>query len=278
MRGERMAKKSSFGSIVRKRMSDITNLQSQPKPSSLEEKPQHISPAADDYIDQLIKEKLAMMKVIEERNKIIELSGTELQKLRICFQKLQLQNWNLAQSNRQMLAELNLGRDRVKTLQHELVCKDALLKAKNLEKRGNADVINCQNTESHGGEQAAEEYCMPKANDEDKPCTRNRRSNARSHSMGPSTTSQRGGDKEKIENKRRCSRRKSARLKSQEPEPTSDYLFEIDIVNFGAETQILRRSSNGRPSQKAVVMVESYKEVPANVKMRRHKTEQHFIM
>ena len=74
-------------------------------------------------------------------SKIIELSGTELQNLRICLQKLQLQNWNLAQSNSQMLAvcwfcwfcpsmisflkylvidclflvfqELNLGRDKV---------------------------------------------------------------------------------------------------------------------------------------------------------------------
>ena len=107
-----------------------------------------------------------------------------------------------------------------------------------LREQGKAD-INCQNTGSHGGEQAAEE-CMPKANDDGKPCTRNRRRNARSQcnlleflddslefsrlpiificllsplnllygicellaAMGPSTTSQRGGDKEKIESKR----------------------------------------------------------------------------
>ncbi|XWS29028.1 hypothetical protein CRYUN_Cryun25bG0121600 [Craigia yunnanensis] len=297
MGGERMAKRSSFGSIVRKRLSDITNSQSQPKPSSKEEKPQQIPPASEDYINQLIKEKMTLMKLIEERNKIIELSGTESQNLRICLQKLQLQNWNLAHSNSQMLAELNLGRDRVKALQHELVCKDGLHKAKNQEKKGKAD-INCQNTGSHGGKQAAEE-CMPKVNADDKPCTRNRRRNARSQSIGPSTTSQRGGDKEKIENKRRCLRRQSARFKSQEREPTAENLFEIDDVKFAAtqqldtpmhedgptplgssiteeescspraETQILKRSSIGRPLRKAVEKVQSYKEVPVNVKLRR---------
>ncbi|XWS71871.1 hypothetical protein CRYUN_Cryun03dG0175100 [Craigia yunnanensis] len=278
MGGERMAKRSSFGSIVRKKLSDITNSQSQPKPSTQEEKPQHISPAAEDYINQLIKEKMTLMKLTEERNKIIELSGTELQNLRNCLQKLQLQNWNLAQSNSQMLAELNLGRDKVKALQHELVCKDALLKAENLEK-GKED-INCQNTGSHEGEQAAEK-CMP--------CTRNIRRNAGSQSMGPSTTSQIGGDKEKIENKRRCLRRQSARFKSQKREPTEN-LFEIDDVKFAATQQldtpmhedgptplgssitmeeILKRSSLGRPLRKAVEKVQSYKEVPVNIKMRR---------
>ncbi|XP_022753883.1 SHUGOSHIN 2-like [Durio zibethinus] len=292
MGGEKMAKRSSFGSIVMKRLSDITNSQSHPKHSSQEEKPQHISPAAENYINQLIKEKMTLMELIEERNRIIELSGTELQNLRICLQKLQLQNWNLAQSNSQMLAELNLGRDRVKALQHELVCKDALLKAKNQEKKEKAD-INSQNTGSHGGQQEAKE-CMPKANDDDKPCTRNRRRNARSQSMGPSTTSQRDGDKEKIENKRRCLRRQSARFKSQESEPTAENLFEIDNVkvaatpmheggstllgssiiteescNPRAETQILKRSSIGRPLRKAVEKVQSYKEAPVNVKLRR---------
>lgn len=38
------------------------------------------------------------------KSKIIELSGAELQKLRVSVQKLQLQNWNLARSNSQMLA------------------------------------------------------------------------------------------------------------------------------------------------------------------------------
>ncbi|XVF46249.1 hypothetical protein PTKIN_Ptkin03bG0012400 [Pterospermum kingtungense] len=302
MGGEKMAKRSSFGSLVRKRLSDITNSQSQqPKASTQEEIPQKITPSAEDYINQLIKEKMTLMKLIEERNKIIELSATELQNLRMCLQKLQLQNWNLAQSNSQMLAELNLGRDRVKSLQHELVCKGALLKAKNLEKKGKGD-MNCENTGSHGGGEEEAEKCMPKANDGDKPCNHNRRRNTRSQSMGPSTTSRRGGDKEKIENKRRCLRRQSARFKSQEREPTEN-LFEIDDITFAAtqqpdtpmhedgpaplgsssitmeedtcnssaETQIPKRSSLGRPLRRAVVKVQSYKEVPVNVKMRRNE-------
>ncbi|KAK6234621.1 hypothetical protein SCA6_009958 [Theobroma cacao] len=300
MGGERMAKRSSFGSMMRKRLSDITNSQTQPKPSCQEEKPQQISAATEDYINQLIKEKMTLMKLTEERNKIIELSGTELQNLRNCLQKLQLQNWNLAQSNSQMLAELNLGRDKVKALQHELVCKDALLKAKNLEKKGKAD-INCQNTGLLGetGAQAAVECIQPKANDDDKPSNRNRRRSTRSQSMGPSTTSQRGADKEKIESKRRCLRRQSARFKSQEREPTKN-LFEIEDVNYAAAQQldtpmheddptpslvssitkeeacnpmtgkqILKRPSFGRPLRKAAEKVQSYKEVPLNVKMRR---------
>lgn len=36
-------------------------------------------------------------------SKVIEVSGAELQKLRVNCQKLQLQNWNLAQSNSHML-------------------------------------------------------------------------------------------------------------------------------------------------------------------------------
>ncbi|OMO82867.1 hypothetical protein CCACVL1_11715 [Corchorus capsularis] len=280
-----MAKRSSFGSMVRKRLSDITNSQSQPKPSSQEEKPKQIPPSVEDYINQLIKEKTTLMKLVEERNKIIELSGTELQNLRICLQKLQLQNWNLAQSNSQMLA--------VKALQHELVCKEALLKVKNLENKGKLD-INCQNS----GSQAAEET-MPKANDDDKPSSRNRRRNARSQSMGPSTTSQRGADKEKTENKRRCLRRQSARFKSQERELSSENLFEIEDVKFAAaanhqldedtpmheadgatplnpsinikeETQRFQRPSLGRPLRRAVEKVQSYKEIPLNVKMRRN--------
>ncbi|KAL4283663.1 hypothetical protein GQ457_16G011800 [Hibiscus cannabinus] len=262
MGGEKMGKRSSFGNMVRKRLSDISNSQSQPKPSTQHE----IPPVDEDYINQLIMEKMTLRKLIEERNKIIELSGTELQNLRICLQKLQLQNWNLAQSNTQMLAELNLGKDRVKALQHELVCKDALLKANKLDKKGKVD-SSCQNN-SHGGQQGAEE-CM--ADDR----ARNRRRNARSQSMGPSTTIQRGvGDKEKTENKRRCLRRQSARLKSHSQEPREN-LFELDGIGFadtpmhedGPTTPLV--SSSERPLRKAAEKVQSYKEFPLNVKMRR---------
>ncbi|KAK8678986.1 hypothetical protein V6N13_144460 [Hibiscus sabdariffa] len=54
--------------------------------------------------------------------------------------------------------------DSVKALQHELVCKDALQKAKNLAKKKKQ--INIAHT------------CMTNSNDDDKPCTRNRMLNA----------------------------------------------------------------------------------------------------
>ncbi|XP_038694566.1 SHUGOSHIN 2-like isoform X2 [Tripterygium wilfordii] len=267
MKGERMAKRASFESIMKKRLSDVSNSQSQPKLVTLERKQPQILLNAEDYINQLLKKNMALMKLIEERNKIIELSGTQLQNLRLRFQKLQLQNWHLAQSNTHMSAELNLGRERVKALQHELVCKDALLKSKYLE-------IEEQ-------ERGTKEH-LHKANDEVKP------------SMGSSTT--RG--KENIPNKRHCLRRQSARLKSQEREP-SENLFEIEDVKFsvtrsvddpkhedgltpmvssakkeaasdsGTEMHVPRRSSTGRPMRAAVGMVQSYKEVPRNIKLRR---------
>ncbi|KAK8695998.1 hypothetical protein V6N13_001138 [Hibiscus sabdariffa] len=219
MGGEKMAKRSSFGNMVRKRLSDITNSQSQPKPSTQHEIPPQVSPIDEDYINQLIM-------------------------------------------------ELNLGKDRVKALQHELVCKDALLKAKQLDKKGKVDG-SCQNN-SHEGQQGAEE-CM--ADNDGKHRARNRRGNARSQSMGPSTTIQRGGgDKEKTESKRPCLRRQSARLKSQEQEN----LFELDGIIGFADTPMhedgptpLASSSIGRPLRKAAEKVQSYKEFPLNVKMRR---------
>lgn len=94
---------------------------------------------------------------------------------------------------------------------------------------------------------------------------------------------------------RRCLRRQSAKFKSQELEPADQNLFEIDDITFAAtqqpdtpmhedgptpsgssikieETQMLKRSSlGGRPLRKAVEKVQSYKEVPVNVKMRRNE-------
>ncbi|KAM3692717.1 hypothetical protein ACB098_08G108500 [Castanea mollissima] len=229
---------------------------------------------------------MTLVKLIAERNKIIELSGAELQKMRVSLQKLQLQNWNLAQSNSQMLAELNLGKDKLKELRHELGCKNALLKAKNM-------VLE-------EGEVAAAEQSLHVTNGDDKTCKRSRRRTARSQSMGPSTTHQKVVDKEKVENKRRCLRRQSARFKSQEREPTEN-LFEIEDAKFLVsqshensiqeepvplnssfkneeegdhcvprnEAQASLRSSIGRPLRKAAEKVQSYKEVPLKCKLRR---------
>ncbi|KAK9940021.1 hypothetical protein M0R45_016698 [Rubus argutus] len=131
MRGVRMAARSSLSSIMRKKLSDVTNLPTA-KPTSQDEKLPQIYLGDKDRIEQLMGERIALIKIVAERNKIIELSGAELPKLRVSVQNLQLQNWNLARSNSQMLAGLNSGREKVNTLQHELLCQEALLEAKNL--------------------------------------------------------------------------------------------------------------------------------------------------
>ncbi|RAL37502.1 hypothetical protein DM860_000196 [Cuscuta australis] len=70
-------------------------------------------------------------------SKIIEANGIEMRKLKLGAQKVQLQNWKLAQSNTHMATELHFNKEKVKALQHELVCKEAILKAKtNEDKRG----------------------------------------------------------------------------------------------------------------------------------------------
>ncbi|KAI5648552.1 hypothetical protein M9H77_34557 [Catharanthus roseus] len=116
-------KKTSFGNIPRKKLADISNLPQQAR----------VSITTKEYIEQLKKENLALLKILAERNKIIEVTGIELQKMRVNIQKLQQQNLQLAQSNNQMLADLNSGKDRLKVLQHELGCKNGLLRAKKLE-------------------------------------------------------------------------------------------------------------------------------------------------
>ncbi|KAL5565804.1 hypothetical protein UlMin_028968 [Ulmus minor] len=292
-----MAKRASFGNIVLKKLSDITNLQTS-KTMIQDEKPPEIFGCDKEYVDQLMKERTTLIKLIAERDKIIELSGAELQKLRATLQKLQLQNWNLAQSNSQMSAELRLGREKVKALQHELVCKDVLLKAKTLGLEGKSEV-NCQKTCPQAcmpisSVEEEEEAALNLADIDEKPRKQARRRTARSQSMGASFASQKVEDKEKVENKRRCLKRQSARFRSQEKEPAGN-LFEIEDAKFSGNNNSLRnllntplneekeescvstseaglsRSSIGRPMRKAAVKVHSYKEIPVNIKMRRNE-------
>ncbi|KAH6836736.1 hypothetical protein C2S53_007393 [Perilla frutescens var. hirtella] len=273
-----MAKRSSFGSMVRRRLSDITNSLPQPK------SPENLQPhnaSATEFIDHLLKEKMALMKLIQEKNKIIELSGIEIQNLRTCLQKMQLQNWNLAQTNSLMLAEVNSGKQRLKALQHEVVCKDTLLKAKHLQLRGNEE-LNFHKNVVEEPEELTEESEM---NEDTRSCCNGsrRRRLSRSSSLGSSTTSQKRADKETALHQfdpaslcccRRCLRRQSAAsLRSRHDEGTEN-LFEIDIANHPrmCEDEMeaeARRRSISRPLRKAVGKVQSYKEIPLNIKMRR---------
>ncbi|RYR03663.1 hypothetical protein Ahy_B06g082802 [Arachis hypogaea] len=110
---------NKFGSLMRKKLSDITNsshhLQEQQKPP---EDTTSSNSADKDCIQQLLKERMTLLKLLAEKkknlllfslikignSKIIEWTKAEMQMLRGNVQKLQLQNWNLAQSNTHMLA------------------------------------------------------------------------------------------------------------------------------------------------------------------------------
>lgn len=100
---------------------------------------------------------------------------------------------------------------------------------------------------------------------------------------------------------RPCTRRQSARFKSEEPKPSEDF-FEIQDATFSScslrddrvqedgltstssfkneekeegisapvfQAQGSRRSSLSRPSRQAARKVQTYKEIPLNIKMRR---------
>ncbi|XP_010243219.1 PREDICTED: shugoshin-1-like isoform X2 [Nelumbo nucifera] len=296
VKGEKMVKKTSLGTVVRKRFSDITNSQHRPSILVQDDKPLPVSFLPNDYIEHLRKENAMLTRLLADRNKIIELSGQELQKLRMNLQKLQKQNWHLAQSNSQMLTELNLGKDRLKAMQHELGCKVALLKAKDLLLEEKEKKATCQNSSTEVKcEEAAEETL--KTNDDKKACNPSRRRHSRNHFADPAGAQV--ATKDKADNKRLCLRRQSARF--IQPEPTED-LFEIEDAKFQIhqlldeqmdenihtlldssttkeeaeaksfsrfETQQSRRSSVGRPLRRAAEKVQSYKERPLNVKMRR---------
>ncbi|XP_021295785.1 SHUGOSHIN 2 isoform X2 [Herrania umbratica] len=245
-----MENQSSIGNAPRKGLSDITNLQQQPivvsqgaklllQPASLRSK---------DYIGNLQKENMMLMKVLADRNQVIELSGIELQKLRTNLEKFQQQNLLLAQANSQMLAELNSGKDRLKALKHELGCKNAVLKAiKTEEKAQNKACLTSENEvrtnkcdeegESHKVEDGEDETCnMNRCNKageslieedgENKPCNRNRR--RQSKSLCPNIKPVQA--KEPVDNKRVCLRRQSTRFKAQKPELTEDAF--VDDTKF----------------------------------------------
>ncbi|XAR59699.1 hypothetical protein NMG60_11015630 [Bertholletia excelsa] len=301
-----MAKRSSLGSI-RKRLSDITNSNRLPKSPVRVMPDKKTSPnvsSAKEYIDQLVKENMALAGQIAEKNKLMELTGMELQKMRINLQKLRLQNWNLAQSNSHILAELNLGKEKLKALHHEIVCKDALLKAKNSELQMKVNVSKnedgCSQAVSKEGENAVVKH---QYDHNDKLCKSRRGRPARSRSMGSSTACQQVSEKETSTSKsRQCLRRQSAKFKS-EGHDSMENLFEIEEAKFPvgqplnsaimcvgsasllgtfikkeekdehsaskSEAGESQRTSLGRPLRKAVEKVHSYKEIPLNIKMRR---------
>ncbi|KAK2433862.1 Shugoshin C terminus [Trifolium repens] len=282
----KMAKKS-IGNIMRKRLSDITNSSQ----SQHENNNQSIS-LDNNSIQQLLKERANLINLLADRNKMLERSGAELQRLRADMKKLQMQNWNLAQSNSLMLAELNLGRDKIKTLQHEILWRSALINGKTFNMQEKVEIDSEKNASLSQLKEEDEKEAQPSpitSNDEKQCCLNRRRIRSRSTGSSTASTSTKNTGKEKVKDRRRRSlRRHSATSKVHQHEPLEN-LFEIEDAQYAItqsdkpssssvkterrENTCLRneapRHSFGRPLRRAAEKVPSYKEIPLNVKMRR---------
>ncbi|XP_052312076.1 SHUGOSHIN 2 isoform X12 [Populus trichocarpa] len=335
IKGEKLEKGSLVGIAQRKTLVDINNFPAQRKMladiSNLSQRNQYGKSqsvlVSKEHVEKLQRDIMALTKLVADRNKIIELSAIELQKLRVNYQQLQQQNLQLAQTNSQMLAELNAGKDKLKAYQHELGCKNGLLNAKKLELKEKTKKVRSQNmrneVETIKGDNAAQ-FSQPEDN---KPCNTKRKRQSKVQSLDSSAVKP-GQTEDNVEKKSVCLRRQSARFKSGE-EPTekdtdtksrictgrqstrvksedqiqepAENLFQTDDAKFHIpplhddpvhescptssvpsvkiesetgnsvprfETQELQRTSF-RPTRRAVEKVQTYKEIPLNVKMRR---------
>ncbi|KAL9673446.1 hypothetical protein QQ045_029704 [Rhodiola kirilowii] len=270
----RIARSSSTGAggLNRKRFTDITNIKRQPQHEEEEQEGEEdimcppISPSTQIYIDTLIKENMTLMRLIGERNKLIDLSGAEMLKMKTNMQRLQLQNLNLAQSNSFMLAVRSLS---IKSLQHEIICKDAMLKA--------LKSVSPVTQEAMDDDPLLDAVLQIQ-----------RRSGGitRSHSMSRCTTLQRGGsERDTAENKSPmssfsgcCMRSRSARFKSQRSY-ARQHFFELDDPDYLAyqapdhstqsRTQAPSESySITKTSHKDAERVKSCREVPISIRLR----------
>ncbi|XP_042375431.1 uncharacterized protein LOC121969401 [Zingiber officinale] len=98
-------------SAVRKRLSDITNTASagtSAMASAVIEEGKFMDVSSKDCVSQLMMENTNLLKLLAEKNKLIELSDTELKKLQNKLHKSNQQNRHLARVNSDMFAA-NLG-------------------------------------------------------------------------------------------------------------------------------------------------------------------------
>ncbi|GFP91825.1 shugoshin-1 [Phtheirospermum japonicum] len=317
-------------SVARRKLADISNIPQKMRPLIQDDKLQSIPTTAKTYIEQLQKDNMNLMKMLAQRNKLIEQSGIELERLRLNLIKVQEQNQQLALSRSQMLMELNLGKD-----------------------RGEAFKVPCQTADA---ELPEEGETSTVSRDDEMPRTTKRR--LRSQSFGssePLQSEENAGNRSEIwlnlvrycnarpparrqsarfktvesksaedlsekdntifpecplpdesvlengltcgsasvkneDNRRLSARRQSTRFKPVEPKSAEDQsekddskfsecplpdepVLENESTSGSAsvkyESQEIGRSSLSRPSRVAAKKVQSYKEVPLNVKMRR---------
>lgn len=242
--------KGAGAAARRKTLCDITNLRPRPAAALEQDGATCAADAGGVAQAQLVKENSELVKLLEERDKIIELSGTELQKLRLA-------NWQLAQANSQMLAELNLGRDRLKKLQHQLACsraviatktseleeaKKAMKRNRNLPLPEKAPPASETAQQQQGSDRAAQikdgDVVNPEpaaASDASHAASTKKLSNAsrkrmqRSRSLGPAATTKLAAAPKEKEN---VQRRKSMRTPVPQPSEHREDLFEIEDLQL----------------------------------------------
>ncbi|CAL9192291.1 unnamed protein product [Musa hybrid cultivar] len=315
---ENTQKRPLMGSSVRRnRLSDITNTVSSAgigisRTSCSDDDKENAnvmpSPRPKDCISQLMKENTSLLKLLTERNEIIRLSSIELQKLELQLQKTNQQNWQLARANSQMLAELNLGKDRLKALQHELGCTRAALKLKTseLEEKEKLNKEICQKVGSKEGGTNHGEVAAGAFTTTDKK-TSNLNRKCKSKAQCSATLTHQVPSEEKVDGRRLSLRRRSINLTPESYQPV-DSLRTIEDVKVPVQSigessdenisiqldsangsmiqvkneeedssgspklvneELQRRSSFGRPLRKAAEKVSSYKEMSLKSKMRR---------
>lgn len=230
--------RSSPGGALRKTLADVTNIQPRPK-QSIAERKSELVPSFAKEMDRLNKENEALKKEIlalkmqlAERNKITELSATELQKLRQNLQSLYQQNFQLAQANSQMLAELNSGKDRLKAMHHEVGCLRGVLNMKTAvlldENKAVDGQQTCNKVPTIKSDTAGESSYAETTNIKRSSTNTRRLSKVTGQSAAKDTT------EEKSENKRLSLRRKSSRFKSEEPPACTDDPLKLDEVKSAA--------------------------------------------
>ncbi|KAL7586942.1 hypothetical protein Lser_V15G36417 [Lactuca serriola] len=277
--------KGNMRSSGRRTLADISNIPQQPSTSNLSNNPHRSSNTIREHNKQLQKEKAALMRLLSEKNKIIEENRVEGHKLRVTLQKIQEQNLKLAQSNTQMLMELNSVKERNKALNHELGCKNGLISVMKLELENRT----CQTNDADNNK-ATE---VKETETEDKHYITSKRQ--KSKSLVPSV--EKVQDDEVRKNRRLQTRRQSAMFKVDEPKPTKDTI-EIENVDDDDDDKVKvndlinsfpssskeegddihdykpqenRKTFLSRPLREAAKKVQSYKEIKVNMKMRRDK-------
>ncbi|KAJ9553647.1 hypothetical protein OSB04_017692 [Centaurea solstitialis] len=283
-------------STGRKALADISNIPQRFSASNQDNKPRPSSDAIRDYVKQLQKENAALMKVLADKNKSIELSGAEIHKMRVTLQKMQQQNSQLAQSNSQILAELNSVKERQKAMIHELACKDGLIIAKKLELEGIPETIIFQVNDSQNDkvtEPEETEACTVAESDDQKHYNTSRMQKSKCLlSSDKKIQDNEVGKASRIKTKRQSSRRKLDEPKSTKsivkienadddlppsllldddkscnPVPSSSKREGDSLEDYKPQEQ--RKTSFSRPLREAAKKVQSYKEININVKMRR---------